>query len=81
MDVTSCHMVEQWKKIMVHKNARQQSTGSVSSSRNISEFIYKKKSDKKKTSKNLNWKLNDLILKDNFHSHAPLWFRRLYPVG
>ena len=42
-------MVEQWKKIMVHKNARQQSTGSVSSSRNISEFcLYKKKSDKKK---------------------------------
>ena len=36
-------------------------------------FVYiKKKSDKKKTSKNLKWKLNDLILKDNFHSHAPL---------
>ena len=28
-------------------------------------FVYiKKKSDKKKTSKNLKWKLNDLILKD-----------------
>lgn len=80
MDVTSCHMVEQWKKIMVHKNARQQSTGSLSSSRNIPEFWLLKKSEKK-TSKNLKWKLNDLIVKDNFHSHAPLWFRRLYPVG
>lgn len=51
-------MVEQWKKIMVHKNARQQSTGSLSSSRNIPEFwlIKKKwKKDQQKPKMEIKW--------------------------